>query len=384
MDTPWLVPVALFFGLLVGVGGATAVILAHRRGQQAVEVSAARVPEGIESLIDALETVGVVVDPSNNVLVASARAVSTGLVWHGQLVHPELVEYVDQVRRDGIPVSEELHLTRGRLGEQSLYLQVRVARLGSRYILLLAEDRTEARRLEEVRRDFVANVSHELKTPIGAVGLLGEALQSAANEPTQVKKFASRLSTEADRLARLTNEIIELSRVQAGDTLDRAERVDIDRIVQQSIDHNRVAAEAKSMSIVTGKRVRAEVVGDAQLLVTALNNLIANAIAYSPEHSRVGIGVSADDGIVEVAITDQGVGIAEADRDRVFERFYRVDSARARDTGGTGLGLSIVKHVVQNHGGDVRLWSKPGKGSTFTIRLPEATSVPAASLGAAS
>ncbi|MBI5161847.1 MAG: two-component sensor histidine kinase [Micrococcales bacterium] len=383
MDSPWLVPVALFFGLLVGAGATTAVVLAHRRGQQAVEVSAARVPEGIESLIDALENVGAVIDPSNNVLVASARAISTGLVWHDQLVHPELVEYVDQVRRDGTPVGEELHLTRGRLGEQSLFLQVRIARLGSRYILLLADDRTEARRLEEVRRDFVANVSHELKTPIGAVGLLAEALQSAATDPDQVRRFASRLSVESDRLARLTNEIIELSRVQAGDTLDRAERVDIDRVVQQAIDHNRVAADAKSITLVTGKRVRVEVVGDPQLLVTALNNLISNAITYSPPHSRVGVGVDSDDGIVEIAVADQGVGIPEADRDRVFERFYRVDSARARDTGGTGLGLSIVKHVVQNHGGDVRLWSRPGKGSTFTVRLPEATAASATSLGAA-
>lgn len=382
MDTPWLVPVALFFGLLVGVGGTVALVLALRRGQQAVEVSAARVPEGIESLIDALETVGVVVDPSNIVLVASAKAISAGLVWHGQLVHPEVVAYVDQVRRDGVPITEELHLTRGRLGEQSLYLQVRVARLGSRYMLLLAEDRTEARRLEEVRRDFVANISHELKTPIGAVSLLAEALQSAAAEPGQVRRFAARLTTEADRLARLTNEIIELSRVQAGDTLDRAERVDIDRVVQQAIDHNRVAADARSIALVTGKRVRAEVVGDSQLLVTALNNLIANALAYSPEHSRVGIGVDAEDGIVEIAVADQGVGISEADRDRVFERFYRVDTARARNTGGTGLGLSIVKHVVQNHGGDVRLWSLPGKGSTFTIRLPEATPASATTMGA--
>lgn len=384
MDSPWLVPAALFFGLLVGVGATIAVVLAHRRGQQAVEFSTARVPEGIESLIDALENVGVVVDPSNNVLVASARAIATGLVWHDQLVHPELVDRVDQVRRDGVSVSEELHLTRGRLGEQSLYLQVRIARLGSRYMLLLADDRTEARRLEEVRRDFVANVSHELKTPIGAVGLLAEALQSAATDPEQVRRFASRLSTESDRLARLTNEIIELSRVQAGDTIERAERVDIDRIVQQSIDHNRVAADAKSISLVTGKGVRAEVVGDAQLLVTAVNNLISNAIAYSPAHSRVGVGVDVEDGIVEIAVADQGVGIPEADRDRVFERFYRVDSARARDTGGTGLGLSIVKHVVQNHGGDIRLWSRPGKGSTFTIRLPEATVASAASLGEAS
>lgn len=382
MDSPWLVPAAMFFGLAVGVLVTAALVLAQRRGRQAVEVSSSRAPEGIEALIDALENVGVVVDPSNNVLVASPRAIATGLVWHGQLVHPELVARVDQVRRDGTPVTEELHLTRGRLGEQSLHLQVRIARLGARYILLLAEDRTEAVRLDEVRRDFVANVSHELKTPIGAVGLLAEALQSASADPAEVKRFAARLSTEAARLGRLTNEIIELSRVQSGETLARAERIDVDRVVQQAIDHNRVVADGRSVALVTGKRVHARVVGDAQLLVTALNNLIANAIAYSPEGSRVGVGVSVDDGIVEIAVTDQGIGISETDRERIFERFYRVDSARTRTTGGTGLGLSIVKHVVQNHGGDVRVWSQPGRGSTFTIRLPEASTASAASLGA--
>ncbi len=384
MDTPWFVPAALALGAALGAAITVLIGAAHARGQRAVAVATPRVPDGVDALIDSLESVGVVIDPSNNVLTASARALGSGLVWNDHLVHPELIEIVDRVRRDGAAVSEELHLTRGRLGDQSIHLLVRVARLGSRYILLLGDDRAEAYRLDEVRRDFVANVSHELKTPIGAVGLLAEALQSAADEPDEVRRFAKRLTREAERLAKITNEIIELSRLQSGDPLERAERVDIDRIVQQAIDHNRVGAEGKDVRLVTGKRVKAKVVGDPQLLVTAVNNLIANAIQYSPEHSRVGVGVNASDGIVEVAVTDQGVGIPEADRDRVFERFYRVDTARARNTGGSGLGLSIVKHVVQNHGGDVRVWSQPGNGSTFTIRLPEATRAAAMSLGAAS
>ena len=374
-------PVALAFGLLVGVGVTVVVVLAHRRGQRAVAVASPAVPEGVDAVIDALESAGVVLDPSNNVLKASTGALAFGLVWNQALVHPELVELVDRVRRDGEPVTREMHLTRGPFGEAQIDLLVRVARLGSRFILLLADDRTESYRLEEVRRDFVANISHELKTPIGAVSLLAEALESAADEPAEIKRFAERLSIEADRLSRLTHEIIELSRLQAADALKEAELVDIDAVVSQALDRNRVAAETHRIQLVRGGDKHAEVYGDEQMLVTAVHNLVANAIQYSPDGGRVGVGVSNMDGVVEIAVTDQGVGIPESERDRVFERFFRVDSARSRNTGGTGLGLSIVKHVIQNHGGDVRVWSQPGSGSTFTIRLPEASRATAATLG---
>lgn len=372
MDPAWLVPVAIAFGFLLGAGSVAAVVAAHRRGQRAVSVVSPTIPAGADEVIDSLESAGIVLDASNNVLTASPRAVSFGLLWNHALVHPELVALVDRVRRDGEAVSDELVLPRGRFGEAGLRLAVRVAPLGTRFILLLADDRTEAHRLEEVRRDFVANVSHELKTPIGAVGLLAEALESAAEEPDEVKRFATRLTIEADRLARITQDLIELSRLQAGDALRDAGVVAVDDVVAQAVDRNRVAAEKHGIALVVGKRSRAEVFGDEALLVTALDNLVANAIQFSPDDARVGIGVTRDDGAVEIAVTDQGVGIPEAERDRVFERFFRVDSARSRNTGGTGLGLSIVKHIVNNHGGDVRVWSQPGRGSTFTIRLPEA------------
>lgn len=378
MDQAWLVPVAIVFGFVLGVGGASAVVAAHRRGQRAVAVVTPTVPEGADEVIDSLESAGIVLDASNNVLKASTGALAFGLVWNQALVHPELVALVDQVRRKGEPIARELHLSRGPFGEASIHVFVRVAPLGTRFVLVLAEDRTESYRLEEVRRDFVANVSHELKTPIGAVSLLAEALESGAAEPDEVKRFARRLSVEAERLARITHEIIELSRLQASDVLQKAEVVDVDVVVAQAIDRTRVAAEKHRIALVTGGAKGAQVYGDAALLVTAVHNLVANAIQYSPDNSRVGVGVSHADGVVEIAVTDQGVGIPESERDRVFERFFRVDSARSRNTGGTGLGLSIVKHVVQNHGGDVRVWSHPGSGSTFTIRLPEAASTPAA------
>jgi two-component system sensor histidine kinase SenX3 len=380
MPSTLLVPIALAFGVVLGVGVVLVLLASARRGRRAVEVVSTAVPDGVDQVIEALESAGVVLDPSNNVVKASPGALAFGLVWNQALVHPELVALVDRVRRTGDSVAEELEVARGPFGEANIYLFVRVARLGARYILLLAEDRTESYRLDEVRRDFVANISHELKTPIGAVGLLAEALQAASDEPDQVKRFAKRLTKEAERLARITQEIIELSRLQAADALTKPEVVEIDHVVSLAIDQNRVAAEANRVSIVSGGDAGAEVYGDEPLLAVALHNLIANAIQYSPKGSRVGVGVNNADGVVEIAVTDQGIGIEDDDRDRVFERFYRVDPARSRRTGGSGLGLSIVKHVVQNHGGDVRVWSQPGNGSTFTIRLPEATHAAAASL----
>jgi two-component system sensor histidine kinase SenX3 len=381
MDSAWLVPVALAFGLLVGAAGTVAVVAAHRRGQHAVAVVSPGLPDGVDEVIDSLESAGVVIDSSNNVIKASTGALAFGLVWNHALVHQPIIELVDRVRRDGIPVSQELSLARGPFGEAQLNLLVRVARLGTRFVLLLADDRTEAHRLDDVRRDFVANVSHELKTPIGAVSLLAEALASAADEPEEVKRFAKRLTRESERLAGITAEIIELSRLQSGDPLTSAERVGVDTVIAQAVDRNRVAAESHRISLVPSGKIRAEVFGDQQLLVTAVHNLIANAIQYSPDGSRIGVGVSVENGVVEISVTDQGVGIPEDERDRVFERFFRVDAARSRNTGGSGLGLAIVKHVVQNHGGDVRVWSQQGRGSTFTIRLPEASREIAAQLG---
>jgi two-component system sensor histidine kinase SenX3 len=380
MDSAWLVPLALVVGAIAGAGIVGVIVVSARSGQRAADVVSTAVPDGVDQVIEALESAGVVLDPSNNVVKASPGAFAFGLVWNQALVHPELVSLVDRVRRNGDSITEEIELARGPFGDANIYLFVRVARLGARYVLLLAEDRTESYRLDAVRRDFVANISHELKTPIGAVGLLAEALQAASKEPDQVRRFAKRLTKESERLARITQEIIELSRLQAADALTKPDIVEIDDVVAQAIDQNHVLADSNKVRLVSGGDAGAEVYGDEPLLVVALHNLISNAIQYSPKHSRVGVGVSNIDGVVEIAVTDQGAGIPEEDLERVFERFYRIDQARSRHTGGSGLGLSIVKHVVQNHGGDVRVWSQPGNGSTFTIRLPEASPAAVASL----
>lgn len=370
MDSALLVPLALVLGAIIGGGAVVAVIAAARRGRMAVEVASTSVPDGVDQVIQVLESAGIVLDPSNTVIAASPRAASLGLVWNRALVHSRMVELVDRARRAGEPISEELELARGPLGDAALHLSVRVARLGSRYILLMAEDRTESYRLDAVRRDFVANISHELKTPIGAIGLLGEALGHAADDPVQVRRFAEQLAKESARLASLTQEIIELSRLQAKDALLHPDIVDIDHVISAAIDQNRVLADAHGITLVGGGQKGLRVWGDEAMLITAVHNLVHNAVQYSPTPSRVGIGVSESGDVIEIAVTDQGIGIPEDELDRVFERFFRVDQARSRTTGGTGLGLSIVKHVVQNHGGDVRVWSQPGRGSTFTIRLP--------------
>lgn len=372
MDSTWLVLLSLALGLVIGAGIVTLLHVAAGHGARAAGVVNPAVPDGVGQVLDALDSAGVVVDPSNNVVKASPGALGLGLVWNNALVHSELAGMVDDARITGESTTRDVELSRGPFGDANITLNVRVARLGTRYILLLAEDRTESIRLEAVRRDFVANISHELKTPIGAVSLLSEALEMAADDPEQVKRFAKRLGAESARLARITQDIIDLSRLQATDAVANASSLSIDEIVCMAIDQNRVAADARGIELATSTSSGAQVFGDESLLVVSVHNLVSNAIRYSPDGSRIGIGVRTVDGVVEISVTDQGEGIPEEDLDRVFERFYRVDQARARNTGGTGLGLAIVKHAIQNHGGDVRVWSQPGRGSTFTIRLPQA------------
>jgi len=231
-------------------------------------------------------------------------------------------------------------------------------------------DVTERERLDQMRTDFVANTSHELKTPVASVSLLAEAIESASDDPEQVRIFASRIAAETARLGQLTGRILSLSRLQAADGLAQVELVSIDEVVAASIEGHAVQADSAEVQLTRGGERGLWVRGDAQILVEAVGNLLANAILYSPKGSHVGIGVKSADDVVEIAVTDQGIGIDEADRERIFERFYRADEARSRRTGGTGLGLSIVKHATQRHGGEVRLWSRPGHGSTFTMRLP--------------
>ncbi len=364
--------IAGLIGLSLGVFGALAFRLSEQQRQIVdVAVEDPSLPDGAAEVLAVVGRAFVVVDAIDGVVRASPAAYAYGLVRGHTVVHQQLLEMTAKVRRDGVILEKQLELPRGPLGHGTIVVQVRAAMVGAEYILLLADDRTEITRTEEVRNDFVANVSHELKTPVGAISLLAEALESSADDEQAVRRFAKRMHKESARLAALVQDIIELSRLQGANVAKEGRPVDINTVVSESVDRSQLPAESKNIELVVGGHAAAMVYGDQDLLVTALRNLIDNAIRYSPENTRVGIGVRSKDGLVAVSVTDQGEGLSPDDQERVFERFYRVDAARSRHTGGTGLGLSIVKHVISNHGGEVTLWSKPGQGSTFTIRLPE-------------
>ena len=324
-----------------------------------------------------------VLDNDDRVLRASAAARSFGLVKGDQLMVGELLALVRQVRRDGEIREGEIEVSGSAFGGRRTSFAVRVAPLGSGVreglILLLAEDQTESRRVEEVRRDFVANISHELKTPVGALALLAETMEEAADDPEAVRRFAGRMRQEASRLTYLVQDLITLSRIQAAEPVPDPNPVELTAVVAEALDRCRMKASARGIELAVCCDEGLAVLGDEDLLVTALRNLLENAVAYSPEKTRVVVSATRD-GVdaAQISVADQGIGIPERDLVRIFERFYRVDPARSRATGGTGLGLAIVKHVMAAHGGKVTVWSKEEVGSTFTLRLPVFTNPPAA------
>ncbi|MDQ1644861.1 MAG: two-component system, OmpR family, sensor histidine kinase SenX3 [Cryptosporangiaceae bacterium] len=323
--------------------------------------------------VETLSTALVVIDPGDEIALANPAARRLGVVKDGRLPHPMLRALVRQARRTGEACRTELELERGR-NLEPLGVRAQAAWLGpGGHVALEVEDITEEHRVAKVRRDFVANVSHELKTPVGALALLAEALLDAVDDPEAVERFARRMQHESSRLGRLVQELIDLSRLQGADPLPEPETVLVDVVVSEVVDRTRLAAEARGIALVSGGDHGLTVQGSESQIITALANLVDNAIAYSPEHTRVAIGTRRRDGLVEISVSDQGIGIAEPDLDRIFERFYRADPARSRATGGTGLGLAIVKHIATNHGGSVDVWSIEGSGSTFTLRLPDDT-----------
>lgn len=406
MDPLLVGVVAGLIGLSLGVFGMLAFSVSERSRRHPLNIAEPTLPDGAAEVLSVVGKAFIVIDTVDGVVRASPGAYNFGLVRGHTVVHKELIELAHRVRRDGVIEERDLILPRLVLsqaathptphtssgstpgqaaethtatvpqastapGQGTLVIQVRVAPLGEEYILLLADDRTEIARTEAVRNDFVANVSHELKTPVGAISLLAEALESAPEDQATVRRFAKRMMTESARLAALVQDIIELSRLQGKDVARVGTDVDMNAVIAEAVDRTRLPAQSKNITLAVGARQVAEVHGDQAQLVTALRNLIDNAVRYSPENTQVGIGLAVADGVVSVSISDQGDGLSPAEQDRIFERFYRVDAARSRHTGGTGLGLSIVKHIVSNHGGEVTLWSAPKLGSTFTVRLPQ-------------
>ena len=364
------VSAAALIALVIGAVGGLAFRWSERAARVGQPAPEPLVPPGAAAVLQVLRSSAVLLDPSDAVVKASPAAHALGLVRDRRLVSEDLVAMARQVRRDGEIRQVELEIPRGPLGGDTLAVSVRVAPLGLRLVLVLVEDRTEIRRLDAVRRDFVANVSHELKTPVGALSLLSEALVAASEDPEAVRRFAGRMQQEATRLTALVQDLIDLSRLQSDDPLLKAVPVELDEVVALALDRAGAVADAREIELVGTGVAGLRVLGDANQLATGLGNLVENAVNYSPDRTKVVVAVRREGELAEISVTDQGIGIPEQDLKRIFERFYRVDPARSRFTGGTGLGLSIVKHIAATHGGDVAVWSVEGAGSTFTLRLP--------------
>jgi two-component system sensor histidine kinase SenX3 len=317
-----------------------------------------------------LPDIVLVVDAEAKVLFASEPARSLGLVEQNVVSKAAVKELID-LARSGEDIRNELvEIRRPLPARGTVSLGISVAVLSDQTVFLVGTDLTAAQRLEQVRRDFVANISHELKTPVGALSVLMEAVVEAGDDIAAVNKFVNRMQSEVLRLNNMVRDLVDLSRMQSDDPLASPTAVPIDRVVSEAVESVQFSAEGRGITIgVTGDQ-GSYVAGDEMQLVAALRNLLTNALAYSADNTQITVGVKVADELVEITVADQGIGISRADQERIFERFYRVDQARSRATGGTGLGLAIVKNVCMNHGGEVSLWSVVGEGSTFTLRFP--------------
>ena len=361
-------------GVLVGAVGVAAFRLSEHQWKRELTVDVEPETLSVETLavLNAIPGIVIVIDSANTVVRADAAAYAKGLVRGNDVTHEALATQIARARDLGRTMTEDLQLPRSQVAGAALVdFSVRVAPLPRGSVLILAEDQTFQRRSATARRDFTANVSHELKTPVGAIRLLAETIQENPGDEEAVAHFARSLTRESERLSALVQDIIDLSRLQGPDTLDSAELVDIDQVVSSALALQTTTADNAGVELMgPALPVDVKTWGNQEMLVTAVRNLVDNAVRYSAPGSRVSIGASCEDDLVHISVVDTGEGISDADQQRIFERFYRVDPARSRNTGGTGLGLAIVKHVAADHGGTVTVWSRPGSGSTFTLVLP--------------
>ncbi|QJC22140.1 sensor histidine kinase [Arcanobacterium buesumense] len=362
-------------GLILGaamIGGIWLTELRVRRYRERQELTLLKnsTEEHVMLILDTLPESFILLDSDNNIIRASQLATNFGMIQDGVL-RPNLATIVTEVFLSGQATDVEFDMVSVRKRHRRpRRIWVRVAKASSDRVVVLFEDHTEKIRLEETRRDFVSNISHELKTPIGGIKLLAETIGTISDDADQVRHFAASLETETDRLAQLVQEIIQLSRLQESDALTDPQLVSVDDVVAEALRRTDVEAHARHIDLVSGGESGIEILGDEVLLITAVRNLLDNAVRYSHPYSRVSVVVSRHNNQVSIAVIDTGIGISDEAQERVFERFYRGDEARSRETGGTGLGLSIVKHIVHDHGGEVKLWSQIRQGSTFTILLP--------------
>jgi two-component system sensor histidine kinase SenX3 len=360
--------------LAVGVGAGTRLSrrVVQRRQRVATEWTGITVSQMLQRIVALMPLGAAVVDSHRDVVYLNDRAKELGLVRDRQL--DDQAWRAAQQALGGEDVEFDLQPSkRPAAGRSGLSVHGHARLLSEedrRFAVVFVHDQSDYARMEATRRDFVANVSHELKTPVGAMALLAEALLASADDSETVRRFAEKVLIEANRLGDMVAELIELSRLQGAERLPNVTDVDVDTVVSEAISRHKVAADNADIEVRTDAPSGLRVLGDQTLLVTALANLVSNAIAYSPRGSLVSISRRRRGDNIEIAVTDRGIGIALEDQERVFERFFRGDKARSRATGGSGLGLAIVKHVAANHNGSIGVWSKPGTGSTFTLSIP--------------
>ncbi len=324
----------------------------------------------ILKLIQSLPDIVIWVDGDNKIMYASEVALNLNIAREDKIQIEALETLISMARKIDEPLIKKVKAKRP-LGIAKLNLDTWVMRLERGEVLLWAQNNSVVSRVETMRRDFVANISHELKTPVGALSLLAEAIEESGKDSESIQKFAKRIGPETKRLTNVIRDIIDLSQVQSDDPLATANPVEVDRVINDAVDAVQLLADLNSVEISQVSEPNIKIVGDEYQLIMAIRNLLTNAITFSPANSRITVGAKLKDGVVEITVSDQGIGISLEDQSRIFERFYRVDPARSRTTGGTGLGLAIVKHVCENHGGEVSVWSVPGQGSTFTMKFPQ-------------
>ena len=365
--TSWLM---FAVGLALGFGVALLVYFSRRKTAKAPPQPRNQLSNSISEVLDVLGPSALILNGTNYVAQATTTALALGLVNGRNLTHKKLLTLVAKARESQEALQIDASLPTGRK-DVKLFITARAKSIGDGNVLLIVEDRTESHRLDEMRKDFMANISHELKTPIGAVGLLAEAMENSLDQPEILAKLLRNIRKEAKRLSSLVQDIIQLSRIQGTSKIAISKHVNLISIVREAIDRNSWRSEKHNVAIeFESEKRNVDVIGDAEMLTVAVKNLIENAIIYSNAGSSVAVVIEVANGLAQIRVKDSGIGIGKEDLERVFERFYRADQSRSRETGGTGLGLSIVKHAALMHQGDVQLFSKPGIGSTFTIRLP--------------
>lgn len=431
--------VVIVLAALIAISAATAYQIGRERGEEKADaiiadparqsLFGANIPvrAAERGLVDTMPDAIIVCDHTGKVRYVSPGAQQFALVLRGRIASDEISDILSLVVADGKVREREISMPvdypdrsnspepNGRglqpgqeVPSNTLYLRVRVGRVVDDLYAVFLKDMSDQRRFETMRRDFVTNVSHELKTPAGAIALLAETITDAADDPDAVRYFSGRVAKESSRLTELVRRLIDLQKAQSMEGVVDMKPVRVMDVVRDAIGENQPQAQARHIDIrltSNGVSVPLEfsgiadggmcpeagdaaadgdgtasddalsdmvVMADAESLKTAVKNLVENAIHYSPEHTVVAVGVARKDGKVTIRVVDQGIGIPPESLGRIFERFYRVDPARSRETGGSGLGLAITKHCVQECGGTISVWSREGEGSTFTIELPDA------------